>query len=178
MLASPHPPATASRSGATSPQVGKLGRRRGGPVLGAGVRRLEGLPPAYCWAGDSTEKDVGYDMLCPGAFIPLYMGSVKPLQVFAANSDLGGQLGVLLFVDQVLQFPWIFHVDAQQPAGAIWLGVDDVRVFERFGIDLDDLAADGRLDRRRRFLGFHVPHAPPCLKHLPEIGERDACDLT
>src|SRR6266852_6456530 len=63
------------------------------------------------------------------------------------NSDLGGQLRVFLFVDQVVQFPWIFHVDAQQPPGAIWLRVDDVRVFKRFGIDLDDLAADRSLDR-------------------------------
>src|SRR6266849_10911766 len=85
MLKSPHPAALAARAERTSPQVGKLGRRRGEPFLGRGVRRLGGLPPAYYWAGDSTEKDVGYDMLCPGAFIPLYMGTVKPLQLFSVS---------------------------------------------------------------------------------------------
>src|SRR5712691_3322741 len=66
------------------------------------------------------------------------------------NSDLGGQLGVLLFVDQVLELPWIFDADAQQPPRAIRLGVDDIRVIERLGVDLDDLAADRRLDRDRK----------------------------
>src|SRR5713101_8349569 len=50
------------------------------------------------------------------------------------NSDLGGQLGVLLFVDQVLELPWIFDADAQQPPRAIRLGVDDIRVIERLGV--------------------------------------------
>src|SRR5713226_3962452 len=168
------PTPVAPLRGATGPPhvVGRPGEARQAAeeaVAGTWGATLKRLPPACCWAeGLNRIKTWATTCCVPGAFIPLYMGSVKPLQVFAGLSDLGGQLGVLLFVDQVLQLPWIFDADAQQPPRAIRLGVDDIRVIERLGVDLDDLAADRRLDRRRRLLGFHVPHAPLGVQHVPE----------
>src|ERR1700730_12246677 len=69
-----------------------------------------------------------------------------------APSDLRCQLGVLLFADQVVELGRVFDADAQQPSGGIRLAVHDVGVLEHFGIHLEDLPADRRLDRRRSFL--------------------------
>ena len=63
------------------------------------------------------------------------------------GSDLGRQLRVLLFADQLLKLGRILDPDPQQPPGAVRLAVDDVGVIESFAVDLDDLTAYRRLDR-------------------------------
>ena len=72
------------------------------------------LPAVGPW--DSTERDVGYDMLCPGhSYTPEYGHCQAFTGVFARFSDLGRQLGVLLFADQVLELAGVVHMDTKQP---------------------------------------------------------------
>src|SRR2546430_12455298 len=92
-------------------------------------------------------------------------------------SDLGGQLYVLLFADEVFELTSVVELYLQQPARAIRLGVDDVWVFQHLGVDLDDLAADGRLDRRGGFVRLDMAHAPPCAEHITEIWQLQVCVL-
>src|SRR3979411_3100039 len=94
-------------------------------------------------------------MLCPGPSYTAEYGWCQALtgQIVATNrrgSDLGRQLRVLLFADQLLQLGRILDPDPQQPPRAVRLAVDDVGVIESLAVDLDDLTAYRRLDRRGR----------------------------
>src|SRR5712664_1533686 len=89
MLGCPHPAALAALAERTSPQVGKLGRRQGEPFRGRGVRRWEGCRLLAVGPGTQPRKTWATTCCVPRAFIPLYMGSVKPLQVLLASPLVG-----------------------------------------------------------------------------------------
>src|SRR6266851_3012135 len=93
------------------------------------------------------------------------------------TSDLCGQLRVFLFADEVFQLAAVVETDLDEPAGAIWLGVDDVWIFEHIRIDLDDLTADRGLEGRGGVVGLHVPHAALREKHIAEVGQLQRGDL-
>ena len=78
---------------------------------------------------------------------------------------------------EVFELTSVVELYLQQPARAIRLGVDDVWVFQHLGVDLDDLAADGRLDRRGGIVRLDMAHAPPGAEHITEIWQLQGCDL-
>src|SRR5437879_13798266 len=112
-------------------------------------------------------------MLCPRPSYTAEYGWCQALtgQIVATDrrgSDLGRQLRVLLFTDQLFKLGRILDPDPQQPPGAVRLAVDDVGVIESFAVDLDDLTAYRRLDRGRRLLRLDVAHPPPGAPAVPQ----------
>src|SRR5438445_101751 len=132
---------------------------------------LEGFT-ACLLLGRGTQPNETWATTCcvPDEVIPLNMGTVKHLQTFFEISDLGRELGVLLFADQVLELVGVVEADAKEPPRSVRLTVHDVRVLGCLSVDLYHLTADRRFDRRGGFLGLHMAHSPPGVQHVAQIG--------
>src|SRR5258708_6671511 len=104
--------------------------------LGRGTQPAETLATTCCVPGR---------VITPNVDVVKALNNSWPKRAFLL--DLGRQLGILFFVDQLVQLARVVDPHAKEPTAGVGVQVDQVWVFERLGVDLDHLSAERRLQR-------------------------------
>src|SRR5690349_7771823 len=90
------------------------------PTIGAGLARLgRAMTPQRI---DAAMRGRAGGVLRKGGLTPLRL-------------DLGCELCVLLFADQVVQLAAVIDAHLDEPSRSVWLGVDEVRVVQHLRVD-------------------------------------------